>query len=102
MPCPWQAERTAREIQAQTALSQKELDRTLRSLATCNLLQVAGNGTLAKEGPVDPETLLVVNQRYSNKRKKVKVSAAVQRETPTETLRTLQTIKDDRKLHLQV
>ena len=76
----------------------KELDRTVRSLVTCKLLGCKG------ELPADklpPSTVLVVNDKYSNKKKKVRIASAVQRETTQEAQSTRSAVDDDRRLFLQ-
>jgi cullin 2 len=69
--------------------------RTLQSLVDVKLL------VQAEVGPVVPETTFTVNNHFSNKRTKLKITTAVQRETTQEVAQTHTAIDEDRKLYLQ-
>jgi cullin 2 len=83
------------ELSAHTQLSDKEMRRTLQSLVDVKLL------VQAEVGPVVPETTFTVNNHFSNKRTKLKITTAVQRETTQEVAQTHTAIDEDRKLYLQ-
>lgn len=90
---------TVASLAATTNLSKRELNRSLRSLVTCKLL--IPEPPLPATGDVPGECTLSLNLKYSNKKKKVKISSAVQKETPAETKRTYDSVLEDRKHFLQ-
>lgn len=125
---------TVGQIRELTSLSEKELQRTLRSLVACKLLRrekkaaadgKAGANMRAQSAPesgaaepapgppsprrsstggssgLDDSTVLMLNVAYSNKKKKVKISSAVQRETPHEAKQLRDSVNEDRKFFLQ-
>ncbi|XP_022795965.1 cullin-2-like [Stylophora pistillata] len=82
------------EILEQTQLVEKELVRTLQSLADVRLI-------LLSEDADPTQCTYSLNMDFSSKRTKLKVTAAVQRETPQDTEQTLSAVDDDRKMYLQ-
>ncbi|XP_065839949.1 cullin-2-like [Oscarella lobularis] len=84
---------TSRELQDVTGLSDKEIKRTLQSLVDVKLLVV--------EELAGGEKSYGLNLQFANKRTKLKITAAVQRETPQEVAQTHSAIDEDRKLYLQ-
>ncbi|KAL0279377.1 UNVERIFIED_CONTAM: hypothetical protein PYX00_000956 [Menopon gallinae] len=87
-------ELTGREIQDGTQLSGDQLQKQLQSLTDAKLLKDPGT-----EPTLD--TTYVLNLDYSNKRTRLKISGALQRETPQEIETTLHRVEEDRKLYLQ-
>ncbi|XP_062517542.1 cullin-2-like [Corticium candelabrum] len=83
------------EMSAHTQLSEKEMKRTLQSLVDVKLVNQTGTDQIT------PETTFTVNNHFSNKRTKLKITAAVQRETTQEVAQTHSAIDEDRKLYLQ-
>eukprot|EP00118_Oscarella_pearsei_P017044 m.167647 g.167647 ORF g.167647 m.167647 type:complete len:744 (+) comp38937_c0_seq3:170-2401(+) len=81
------------DLQEATQLSDKEISRTLKSLVDVKLL------TPQEESNGDKSYSL--NQQFVNKRTKLKITAAVQRETPQEVAQTHTAIDEDRRLYLQ-
>ena len=134
---------TVAQIREHTSLSEKELQRTLRSLIACHLFKCApGSGQPAgaldrsssapevgaAEGPAAPgvqrissatsglsstrgeksahkpfedECAITFNASYSNKKKKVKLSSAIQRDTPQESKQLRESVNEDRRFFLQ-
>lgn len=82
------------EIGEQTQLVEKELIRTLQSLADVRLITIS-------EGTDPTKCTYTLNPDFSSKRTKLKITAAVQRETPQDTEQTLSSVDDDRKMYLQ-
>lgn len=82
------------EIGEQTQLVEKELVRTLQSLADVRLITVS-------QGSDPTKCTYSVNPDFSSKRTKLKITAAVQRETPQDTEQTLSSVDEDRKMYLQ-
>eukprot|EP00041_Stephanoeca_diplocostata_P032530 m.1043233 g.1043233 ORF g.1043233 m.1043233 type:complete len:776 (-) comp24167_c0_seq5:2631-4958(-) len=85
-------------IAAKTGLSKKEIDRTLRSLVLAKVLKVSGCGaSLCSSGDIACSTRLVLNCDYSNKKRRVKLTGAIQRETPQDAKKLQEAVLDDRK-----
>ena len=70
---------TVASLAATTNLSKREFNRSLRSLVMCKLL--IPEPALPATGDVPDECTLALNLKYSSKKKKVKISSAVQKET---------------------
>ena len=85
------------DISAQCQLDDKELRRTLQSVVDVKIL--------TKEDPeVDDlnATVFLLNKDFSNKRTKLKITAAVQKETPQEMEQTHTSVDEDRHMYTQV
>lgn len=82
------------DISASTQLLDKELKRTLQSLVDAKLIEKS------KEED-DTQCTFSLNMNFSNKRTKLKITAAVQRETQQESEQTLSSVDNDRKMYLQ-
>ncbi|TPX61729.1 hypothetical protein PhCBS80983_g00954 [Powellomyces hirtus] len=78
------------DIQNASKLSQADLTRILKIFVDIKLLKHD-----------DKTNTYTVNSKFSNKRTKIKVSTAVQADTPQEISATRQAVDDDRKLYLQ-
>ncbi|KAL1465546.1 hypothetical protein WDU94_005103 [Cyamophila willieti] len=85
---------TVSDIQTLLSLSQEQIGRHIASLVDCKLL------TSSKE-ELTEDTVINLNFSYNNKRTKLKISGAVQKETPQEIERTVSSVDEDRKLYLQ-
>ncbi|KAI5713274.1 hypothetical protein M8J76_000033 [Diaphorina citri] len=85
---------TCGDIQTVLSLSQDQIGRHIASLVECKLL------TSNKE-ELTEDTEIRLNLGYNNKRTKLKISGAVQKETPQEIERTVSSVDEDRKLYLQ-
>ena len=109
---------TTAEVMQATAMGQKEADRTLHSLVTCHLLKPAEPEAYDKAASLGttcydhvssrsltaltaPEACFDLNLRYNSKKKKVKISAAVAKDTAAESTQTHKSVSDDRKMFLQ-
>lgn len=92
-------ELTRLEIEQQSGLAEKELDRVLRSLVTCHLVKAPG--AQADAASFAPEDKFLVNLKFNSKKKRLKISSALQKETPSETQQTHKAIDEDRRLLLQ-
>lgn len=82
------------DIQDQTQLVEKELIRTLQSLVDVRIINVS-------EGSDPTLCTYSLNMDFSSKRTKLKITTAVQRETPQDTEQTLSSVDEDRKMYLQ-
>lgn len=82
------------DIQEQTQLVEKELVRTLQSLVDVRLIAMS-------EGSDPTRCTYSLNMDFSSKRTKLKITTAVQRETPQDTEQTLSSVDEDRKMYLQ-
>ncbi|KAK2561191.1 Cullin-2 [Acropora cervicornis] len=83
------------DIRDQTQLVDKELIRTLQSLVDVQLITMPENS--------DPmKCAYSLNQDFSSKRTKLKITTAVQRESQQDTEQTLSSVDEDRKMYLQV
>eukprot|EP00039_Didymoeca_costata_P002643 m.61635 g.61635 ORF g.61635 m.61635 type:complete len:576 (+) comp11432_c0_seq1:816-2543(+) len=85
-------------------LNDKEMYRTVKSLMICNVIQRQGAGKLTKETesqPLTDEMVLEINDKYSNKRKKVKLSAAVPRDAQQSAKQLRDSLNEDRRFFLQ-
>lgn len=82
------------DIRDQTQLVDKELIRTLQSLVDVRLITMPENS--------DPmKCAYSLNQDFSSKRTKLKITTAVQRESQQDTEQTLSSVDEDRKMYLQ-
>ncbi|XP_026676909.1 cullin-2 [Diaphorina citri] len=89
-----QKKKSTGDIQTVLSLSQDQIGRHIASLVECKLL------TSNKE-ELTEDTEIRLNLGYNNKRTKLKISGAVQKETPQEIERTVSSVDEDRKLYLQ-
>ena len=48
-----------------------------------------------------PDTILSLNEKYYNKRTRLRITASLQKETPMETTQTIASVEEDRKLFIQ-
>ncbi|XP_033639756.1 cullin-2-like [Asterias rubens] len=83
------------ELLESTQLSEKELQRTIQSLVDVKLVDHE------PEGDLTATTHYTINNGYSNKRTKFKITAAVQKDTPQEVEQTHFAVDEDRKLYIQ-
>ncbi|KAG0230091.1 Cullin-2 [Mortierella sp. GBA43] len=90
---------TAAEIGNQTKLVEAELIRVIKSLVEANLLVVDTKGS--DPNAVTMSSVLKLNMSFSNKRTKLKISGALQADTPQETTATLKAVDEDRRLCIQ-
>lgn len=82
------------EIFNQTGILAKELEKTLQSLLDVKLLRSSEANDLKK-------STLSINNGFSNKRTKLKITTAIMRETIQEVQHFRSSIDEDRKLYLQ-
>lgn len=87
-------ELTGRDIHEGIQLPADQLQKQIQSLIDAKLLKDPG-----AEPTLD--TTYCLNLEYSNKRTRLKISGALQRETPQEVETTLHSVEEDRKLYLQ-
>ncbi|KAF9903555.1 hypothetical protein EC991_003721 [Linnemannia zychae] len=87
---------TMTEIRDQTKLIEFELIRVVKSLVEAGLL-LQNN----PESNLDLSTVLRFNIAFSNKRTKLKISGALQADTPQETTATIKAVDEDRRLCIQ-
>eukprot|EP00730_Choanoeca_flexa_P016035 TRINITY_DN7496_c0_g1_i3.p1 TRINITY_DN7496_c0_g1~~TRINITY_DN7496_c0_g1_i3.p1 ORF type:complete len:738 (+),score=219.18 TRINITY_DN7496_c0_g1_i3:88-2301(+) len=92
---------TAEQVHAATTLATKDVDKTLHSLVTCHLLKPAEPDSYDKSKPLAPTDVFNLNLKYNSKKKKVKISAAVAKDTAAESSQTHKAVGDDRKMFLQ-
>jgi len=87
---------TYSDICAQCQLDDKELRRTLQSVVDVKIL-------LKENTEVDElsSCSFVLNKEFSNKRTKLKITAAVQKETPQEMEQTHTSVDEDRHMYTQ-
>lgn len=85
---------TCAEIQETLQLNADQFAKHISSLVDCKLL------TASSENLVGP-TVLSLNMDYSNKRTRLRISTALQKETPQEMEQTVTSVDEDRKLYLQ-
>jgi len=84
-----------------TQLAERELYRTVRSLVATKLLQ-ADPPLDGGSGAIDGAVVIRINMKFKSRKRRVRLSTAVQRETPAETKRTADSIDEDRKSLLQI
>eukprot|EP00794_Sanderia_malayensis_P003681 gene3681-4198_t len=84
------------DIMNQCQLEDKELSRTLQSLVDVKLLI-----STPKEASKVSECIFKVNTEFSNKRTKLKITSAVQKETVQEVEQTHSAVNEDRKMYIQ-
>ena len=88
---------SGRELMDATKLNAEHFQKYMTSLIECKLLQSNSTGDTFQ-----PSTVFSLNFDYSNKRTKLRITAAVQKETVQETEHTHSSVDEDRKLYLQV
>lgn len=88
---------SGRELMDATKLNAEHFQKYMTSLIECKLLQSNSTGDTFQ-----PSTVFSLNFDYSNKRTKLRITAAVQKETVQETEQTHSSVDEDRKLYLQV
>ncbi|KAI9096173.1 Cullin [Phlyctochytrium arcticum] len=76
------------DICQQTKLSTTEVDRVLKTFLDLSLLTEADGS-------------YTVNDKFTHRRTKIKISTSMQSETPSEVNATRQAVEDDRKLYIQ-
>jgi hypothetical protein len=94
------------EIKSLTLISDKDLSRVIRSLVTCVLVKTSIKPTddeesRSQEYIFPEETIVEFNTKYANKKRKIKISSALPKETITEAASTVESINEDRNLALQ-
>ncbi|XP_063220208.1 cullin-2 isoform X2 [Bacillus rossius redtenbacheri] len=82
------------ELQESTQLNSEQFSRHIASLVDSKLI------TCENEVP-DETSVFSLNLNYSNKRTKLRITAALQRESPQEVEQTRSSVDEDRKLYLQ-
>eukprot|EP00040_Diaphanoeca_grandis_P022173 m.118672 g.118672 ORF g.118672 m.118672 type:complete len:741 (-) comp28685_c2_seq2:105-2327(-) len=87
---------TVEAIANSTSLSTKELQKTIRSLLVCKLL-VAEPAAPPTAEDIPNDSTLSINLKYSNKKKKVKITNAVRKDAVVETNQTNESVFQDRK-----
>ncbi|XP_014262650.1 cullin-2 [Cimex lectularius] len=85
---------TCEEIQSTLQLNSDQFNKHITSLIDCKLL-------LCSSENITAETTLTLNKDYSNKRTRLRISTAMQKETPQEMEQTVTAVDEDRKLYLQ-
>ncbi|XP_050536894.1 cullin-2 [Daktulosphaira vitifoliae] len=76
------------EIQELLQLSNDQFQKHINSLVECKLLLIDGD-------------IVTLNTSYTNKRTKLRITAALQKDTPQEIEQTVNSVEDDRKTYLQ-
>ncbi|XP_073990982.1 cullin 2 [Rhodnius prolixus] len=85
---------TCTEIQSNLQLNNEQFNKHAASLVDCKLL-ICSTETLSAE------SVLSLNTEYSNKRTRLRISTAMQKESPQELEQTVTAVDEDRKLYLQ-
>jgi len=83
-----------KDISTLTSLESSELRRTLKSLIDAKIV-------VRKEGTEGENSLFLLNSNFQNKRRKFKITSALQQDTPIQTAETRKAVQDDRKIYLQ-
>lgn len=91
---------TVEAIAAGTNLSDRELHRTIRSLVTTKLL--VAETPLPASDDISPDCVIRFNSKFKSRKKRMRLSTAVQRESASETKRTEESVDEDRKSLLQI
>lgn len=91
---------TVDTIQSSTNLSERELYRTVRSLIATKLL--IADPALQPEGEIPGDCTIRFNSKFKSRKKRMRLSAAVQRESTADTKRTVDSVDEDRKSLLQI
>ncbi|KAJ3054970.1 Cullin-2 [Rhizophlyctis rosea] len=81
-----------KDIREATKLNDADIQRIFKTFLDIKLMSQSGTGD---------ETQFTLNEKFTSKRIKIKVSAALQMDTPQETDATRKAIDDDRKLYIQ-
>ncbi|XP_065220060.1 cullin-2 [Planococcus citri] len=82
------------EIQSTLQLNWEQFLKNCVTLVECKILT-----SNTKE--LKPDTVLSLNEKYSNKRTRLRITASLQKETPMETTQTIASVEEDRKLFIQ-
>lgn len=85
---------TAKEIQTTLQLNNEQFNKHLASLIDCKII------VSSTELLID-DSVLRLNMDYSNKRTRLRITTAMQRESPQELEQTVTAVDEDRKLYLQ-
>jgi len=85
------------DIQTFTSLSDSELKESIKSLVFYNIIKRTSQGSNEFEGAEVYE----INESFISKRKKFKITTALQSENEKSSVQTRKVIEDDRKLYLQ-
>lgn len=85
---------TCAEVQETLQLNAEQFSKHISSLVDCKLL-------LANSETLTGDTILTLNMEYSNKRTRLRISTALQKESPQELEQTVTAVDEDRKLYLQ-
>lgn len=82
------------EIQNTLQLNSEQFNKYTVSLVDCKLLT-------ASTETITDDTVLSLNKEYSNKRTRLRITTAMQKESPQELEQTVTAVDEDRKLYLQ-
>uniref|UniRef100_A0A0A9YGX7 Cullin-2 n=1 Tax=Lygus hesperus TaxID=30085 RepID=A0A0A9YGX7_LYGHE len=82
------------EIQNTLQLNADQFNKYTTSLVDCKLL-------LSSTETITSDTVLSLNMEYSNKRTRLRITTAMQKESPQELEQTVTAVDEDRKLYLQ-
>uniref|UniRef100_A0A1B6HVB3 Cullin-2 n=1 Tax=Homalodisca liturata TaxID=320908 RepID=A0A1B6HVB3_9HEMI len=82
------------EVQQNLQLNAEQFNKHISSLVECKLL-------CATSENLSGETMLSLNFEYSNKRTRLRITTALQKESPQELEQTVTAVDEDRKLYLQ-
>ncbi|RHZ52955.1 hypothetical protein Glove_454g2 [Diversispora epigaea] len=86
---------TFKDIKDHTGLSEQELKRVIKPMIDLTVFLVD------PPGPLQNHSEIKLNMGFTNKRNKIKISSALQAETPQENDATRKGVDEDRKLYLQ-
>ncbi|EDQ89438.1 uncharacterized protein MONBRDRAFT_25074 [Monosiga brevicollis MX1] len=90
---------SSKDIQNRLGMSKKDADRVLQSLITCRLL--IGPETNDKAADLADDEPLTLNLRFKNKKRKLKISTPLTKETQSETAQTHKAVDEDRRMVLE-
>uniref|UniRef100_A0A1B6LDY5 Cullin-2 n=1 Tax=Graphocephala atropunctata TaxID=36148 RepID=A0A1B6LDY5_9HEMI len=82
------------EVQHTLQLNTEQFNKHISSLVECKLLSATSEN-------LSSETMLSLNLEYSNKRTRLRITTALQKESPQELEQTVTAVDEDRKLYLQ-
>ncbi|BES92469.1 unnamed protein product [Nesidiocoris tenuis] len=82
------------ELQSTLQLNSDQFNKYITSLVDCKLL-------LSSSESITADTTLTLNMEYSNKRTRLRITTAMQKESPQELEQTVTAVDEDRKLYLQ-
>lgn len=85
---------TCVEVQETLQLNCDQFGKHVSSLVDCKLLNASSENLCG-------ETILSLNMDYNNKRTRLRISTALQKESPQELEQTVTAVDEDRKLYLQ-